>query len=226
MDSELVVIKTRLENFEKEIEELVRKKKQSKEYQDEASSCIGKVKEELDDTPRYRRRKLLGRYGKDLGFLSQQIDERSHQIWTLGALFVPISFLIFAQTVTLMGGLDVTTLVWRFLLEIASFICYGAWFHVYRRAHRFNVLSYPRIHTLEKTLGCSGHLYLGDLRNRYGISTSPPRMFKWTFGLLALLWTIYILSPMIVLLNFIALIGTGVFQAFIVIMLIGSLDDP
>lgn len=76
VDSELVVIKTRLENFEKEIEELVRKKKQSKEYQDEASSCIGKVKEELDDTPRYRRRKLLGRYGKDLdSFLNRLMRE-------------------------------------------------------------------------------------------------------------------------------------------------------
>lgn len=130
-------------------------------------------------------------------FLSQQIDERSHQIWTLGSLFVPVSFLIFAYAMTVYAvvGQGAVFLLFsstgKILLMCASLGCYSVWFLFYVRANQLNKLSYPLIHSLELILGIHGHLSLDMFR-------LPSRLLRMTWP--RFLAALYVLATLWILL--------------------------
>jgi hypothetical protein len=167
-------------------------------YCKEVKKFIAESMGKLSDKAVYStREEIMAGYKEEQGFLSQQIDERMHQIWTLGALFVPISFLIFAQAITLIHSLDFFFLLWAALLEIASLICYGVWYRIYLRARRFNELSYPRIHSLEVLMNKSEHLYLDYVRKEYSVTTKPAKWFKYAFSILGFLWVAYIVLTLV-----------------------------
>jgi len=130
-------------------------------------------------------------------FLSQQIDERSHQIWTLGSLFVPVSFLIFAYAMTVYAVLGqgavflLHSSTGKILFMCASLGCYFVWFMFYIRANRLNRLSYPLIHSLELILGIYGHLSLDQFR-------LPSRLLRITWP--RFLAALYVLATLWILL--------------------------
>lgn len=130
---------------------------------------------------------ILKAYKDERDFLSQQIDERSHQIFTLGALFAPVSFLIFAQTVV--GRVPFP---FDIPLMLASLLCYWTWLRMYNRTHKLNKYSYPRIHTIEKMLDFSGHLHLKELVSKHNIESPHPEVFTLALILLIGLWSGYI----------------------------------
>jgi hypothetical protein len=133
---------------------------------------------------------LLTNYRRDHEFLSQQIDERSHQVFTLGALFVPSSFLIFLQAIIFNVASPHSL-----LLMGASLTCYFTWFAMYLRTNKLNEASYPLIHALELTLGLSAHLALNEIRKKYWITRVRQQPFYIALNVLIALWAAFLLYP-------------------------------
>jgi hypothetical protein len=135
----------------------------------------------------YPREELLENYRKEHDVLSLEIDRRSHQMWTLGSLFVPVSFLILAQAVV--GGVR---LPWVMLLMFASLACYVTWFLMYLRVHLFNAHSHPRIHLLEILLDIRAYNFLRDDRATSKLMRLSWEVFEPALLLLILSWRIFI----------------------------------
>jgi hypothetical protein len=137
--------------------------------------------------------RLRKNYRKNHEFLSQQIDERSHQVWTLGSLFVPVSFLIFTYTILN----DKALLLDRFLLMVASLTCYLIFYFMYRRITLLNDSSYSYIHALELVLGLDAHLKLKKFWNKRRFLQWRVSFFSTGLNVLAAIWTIH-LSELVV----------------------------
>jgi hypothetical protein len=123
-------------------------------------------------------------YQRNHEFLTQQIDERSHQVWILGSLFVPISFLIFTYVVVN----PKTPPADQFLLMLGSLTCYLAFYHMYRRITLLNDSSYPCLHALELALGLYAHLKLGEFWNKYKLLQRRVLIFTGALYVLAAIW--------------------------------------
>lgn len=197
-DAELRHIIDRLKQFKKEVE----KTADDEKYREQIHKCVDEFESKLNQVPRYRRKDLLKKYELEHKFLSQQIDERSHQAWTLGALFVPVSFLIFAQAVLYNPDpaiVPITLIILnKVLLTTLSFLCYFSWLAFYLRTHRLNVYSYPRIHVIEKTLDLSAHLHLDYLRRKYSLRLKPENVFIGLLLILGILYAVHIVAQLIV----------------------------
>jgi hypothetical protein len=161
---------------------------------DEDKKRILAICEELDKTDRniplaIRREN----YRRNHEFLTEQIDERSHQVWMLGSLFVPISFLIFTYTVIN----QYPSLLDRFLLMVGSLTSYLVFYYFYRRITLLNDLSYDYLHAYEIELGLSAHLTLKKYWDVSRFLRMRVNVFAGALFVLVILWTIHLLQSAI-----------------------------
>lgn len=144
------------------------------------------IRELFQKSRSYNRKELLDGYKLEHSFLSQQIDERSHQTFMLGPFFVPVSFLIVAYTIIYNSiPQDLTLLINKTLLMAVAGTCYVGWLYFYSRARRLNVSSYPRIHSLEALIDITAHRYLRERAYKgYRIVRISPIRFWSVVGVL------------------------------------------
>ncbi|WXG44193.1 MAG: hypothetical protein WED04_09190 [Promethearchaeati archaeon SRVP18_Atabeyarchaeia-1] len=131
---------------------------------------------------------LCKKYWRNHEFLSQQIDERSHQMFTMSSLFVPVSFLFFMYTV-----INRITDLTSYILMTASLVFVLSWFLFYRRVQLLNEKSYPHIFAYELVLGLSCHLTLKQPYEKSRLMRWTRHIFRANVFFVGFLWTAYLL---------------------------------
>nr|MDO8133414.1 hypothetical protein [Candidatus Njordarchaeum guaymaensis] len=135
---------------------------------------------------------------KDYEVLTQQVDERMRHVWNLGAIFVPLSFLIFAYAVTSEKNM-VDPVSGKILLMFASLTCYFVWFALYLRNRKYNQPSYDRIHKIEEKLGLYAYKFLDDVRKAHWITRRSKSIFVVASFSLVILWGLLFLPQILIL---------------------------
>ncbi len=149
-----------------------------------------------NNNKRFEIQKLL----EERRFLWDNISSRNQNMWTIGAFFVPISFLILAYAVT--NNVSFTNNV---LLALASLSNFLVFILFYLRSNKSNKIYVDRIKDIEKLIGGYGELeeniretlrsvtIADNMRTCWLSYGFPEFVFTILWILLLILWMIFIL---------------------------------
>jgi hypothetical protein len=135
----------------------------------------------------------LSRNSDSLRFIYEQfirsMEARNQNVWSLGSILMPLSFLIF--TWTLVNRLFDPLLYLS--LMASSLVVYGFWLIQLVRANLFNELGYSHIKRIERQHKFSVHEYYGKWRDRIGLVRWTKRGHEFYYILFVALVALWII---------------------------------
>ncbi len=123
----------------------------------------------------------------------KSIEERDRNVWSLGSILMPLSFLIFAWTLVY----KIFHIVFYLSLMIASVTVFAFWLTQLVRVNTYNDLAFSQIKRIERTYRFFTHQYYSEWRDKIGILNWTRKGHTFYYVLFLILSVLWIISAYI-----------------------------